>query len=290
MMLTRRKTLAIGAGALLAPGLARAAQPRIATIDWAMLETILALGAAPVAATELIQFRQIVVEPAVPQTVADLGLRGAPNLELLRMVSPDLILISAFYEYQRAYLERIAPVEALPAFEIGKPPFPLAEQAALAIGDRLGIPTRARLYIEETAADIAARRLALSGRASRPVFVISLGDARHFRAFGRDAMFGDVLGRLGFANAWTADTSYSAAAPVPLEALAAVPEAYIALVGPMPPDVRWSLPENAIWNALPAVRAGRVAMIETTNHFGGLASARRFARLFHAAMDMTDHG
>jgi len=97
-------------------------------------------------------------------------------------------------------------------------------------------------------------------------------------------MFGDVLARLGFINAWSADTSYSAAAPVGIEALATVPEAAVIIVAPVPPEVRWALPESALWNALPMVREGRVWTIAPVNHFGGLPAARRFARLLADAM------
>ncbi len=281
-MLSRRHFLALAAAFMTAPS-ARANPLRVAAIDWGMLETALAIGVVPVAATELIQFRKIAVEPAVPENVADLGLRGTPNYELLRIVTPDLILISGFYEYQRASLERIAPVLSLPVYEAGRPPYPLAEASMLALGDRLGRAADAARYVAGTAAELEARREVLKHVAARPAFVISLGDSRHFRAFGADSMFGDVLGRLGIVNAWTDDTSYSAAAPVGLEALARVPDASIVVVAPLPPEVRRTLPANALWNALPAVREGRVAVLDPVNHFGGLPSARRFARLLAGA-------
>jgi ABC-type Fe3+-hydroxamate transport system substrate-binding protein len=281
-MLSRRHFLALGA-AILAPSPALANALRVAAIDWGMLETALAIGVVPVAATELVQFRKIAVEPAVPENVADLGLRGTPNYELLRIVAPDLILISGFYEYQRASLERVAPVLSLPVYEAGKPPYPLAEASMLALGARLGRADDAERYVAETAAELEARCEALKPMAYRPAFVISLGDSRHFRAFGADSMFGDVLGRLGIVNAWTDGTSYSAAAPVGLEALARVPDASIVVVAPLPPEVRRTLPANALWNALPAVREGRVAVLDPVNHFGGLPSARRFARLLAGA-------
>ncbi|TPM22023.1 iron-siderophore ABC transporter substrate-binding protein [Mesorhizobium sp. B2-3-6] len=280
----RRQVLALTAAALLPPVAGRTATPNVAAIDWGMLETLLALGVEPAAATELIQFRRIAVEPAVPQTVTDLGLRGTPNYELLRIVAPDLIVISNFYEYQRPILERIAPVFAQTVYEAGVPPYALAEAATLALGEKLGRPAEAKRYLDETADDIARRRAALPTTSARPVFVISLGDSRHFRAFGRDSMFGDVLTRLGLVNAWSEETSYSAAAPVGLEALARVPEASILIVSPLPADVGRSLPTNALWNALPAVSKGRVAVLEAINHFGCLPSARRFARLATAAL------
>lgn len=286
----RRQVLALAAAALLPPVAARAAAMRVAAIDWGMLETLLALGIEPVAATELIQFRKIAVEPRVPQSVTDLGLRGAPNYELLRIVAPDVIVISNFYEYQRPMLERIAPVFAQTVYEAGVPPYVLAEAATLALGEKLGRQAEAKRYADETADEIARLRATLPRASGHPVFVISLGDSRHFRAFGRDSMFGDVLTCLGLVNAWTDETSYSAAAPVGLEALARVPEASILIVSPLPADVGRSLPTNALWNALPAVRQNRVAVLEPVNHFGCLPSARRFARLATAAIAGQSHG
>jgi iron complex transport system substrate-binding protein len=181
-------------------------------------------------------------------------------------------------------LQRIAPVFAQTVYQPGTPPYPLAETATLAFGEKLGRPAEAKRYVDETAVEITRLRAMLPAASGRPVFVISLGDSRHFRAFGRDSMFGDVLLRLGLKNAWADETSYSAAAPVGLEALARVPDASILVVSPLPADVGRALPANALWNALPAVREGRVALLEPVNHFGCLPSARRFARLATAAI------
>ena len=286
----RRELLALAAAMSFFPAGAEARAPTIATIDWGLLETALAIGAVPVAATELLQFRKIAIEPPVPDTVADLGLRGSPSFELLRVIEPDLILISGFYEYQRPSLERIAPVLALPVYEEGKPPYPLARHATLALGERLGRTAQAQACLEETGEELARAKDTLARIAGRPFFVISLGDSRHFRAFGADTMFGDVLGRLGLANAWQEATSYSAAAPVGIEALARVPEAFVAVIGPLPPEVRRSLGENALWNALPAIREGRTIYLDPINHFGALPSARRFAKLLSGGVESLPHG
>lgn len=283
-----RRTLLAGAAAALMPGGARSAGG-LAVIDWGLLETCLALGVPPVAATELRQFREIAVEPTVPESVVDLGLRGTPNIELLELVSPGAILISGFYEYQRPVLERIAPVISLPVYEAGKPPFALAEYSTHELGGHIGRREEAAQYIDATHEELALASNRLERWSARPVFVVSLGDSRHFRAFGPDSMFGDVLDRIGLRNAWIDPTSYSAAAPVGLEALARVPDASIAVVAPLPPEVRRALPENALWNALPAVREGRVAVLDPINHFGALPSARRFARLLAQGFEATGH-
>ncbi|PYE88020.1 ABC transporter substrate-binding protein [Phyllobacterium leguminum] len=282
--ITRRTLLALTAGAFAWPArLSAAPLPRIAVIDWAMLETALAIGVVPVAATELIQFRQIAIEPEVPQTVADLGLRGAPNMELLRILAPDLILSSSFYEYRRAAFERVAPVFSATVYQVGTPPFDPARDAMLALGRKLGLEAAAQNYIAATEAEIESLRQRVKNRIHRPVLLISIGDISHFRAFGGDSMFGDVLGRIGLTNAWKGTTSYSATAPVGIEALANIPQADIVVIGPVPPEAREILPRSPIWNALPAVSEGRVAMLDAIDHFGGLPAARRFVRLLGQA-------
>ncbi len=177
-------------------------------------------------------------------------------MEMLRLVVPDLILVSQFYDYQRPILERIAEVESLATYEAGHPPYPLAVASALRLGRLLDRSAAAEALVE--ASERGDFRMPSPAGASRrsTVIAISLGDSRHFRAFGADSMFGDVLVRLGLRNAWTDPTSYSAAAPIALEVLAQVPDASIVVVEPLPPEVGRALPNNALWHALPAVREG----------------------------------
>ncbi len=97
-------------------------------------------------------------------------------------------------------------------------------------------------------------------------------------------MFGDVLQRLGFTNAWSRPTSYAAAAPVPLEALAEVPEAAIVIISPVPPDAQSTLADSPLWQALPAIREQRVVILAPINPYGALPAALRFARLLSEAL------
>lgn len=281
-----RRALLAGAAASLGAGRAGAhgaAAPRVVAIDWAMLETVLALGVAPVAGSELRQFRLVAAEPEVPATVVDVGLRGTPNFELIRMTAPDHILISSFYEYQRRRLERIAPVRSWSIYAPGRAPYEPAAAAMRDVAALLGSPGAAITYLAEVDAEFAELADRLSGH-RRPVLVMNFGDGRHLRIFGPDSMFGETLVRLGLANAWTASTSYSAAAPVALTALARFPDAALVVIPPVPPEVERALPDHAVWNALPAVKAGRVAWLDPVDHFGGVPAARRFARLLAGAV------
>ncbi|MDF2995782.1 MAG: transporter substrate-binding protein [Xanthobacteraceae bacterium] len=291
---TRRQALyaatALAAGVVLPARASLAGVPRVATLDWAILETLLALGAPPVAATELVQFRDIAVEPAVPASVADLGLRGLPNLETLLLARPEIIFNSSFYAALEPRLARIAPVESFTLFEPGQRPYAPVEAMTRVIAARLGRTEAADGYIAGTEAEMAALRTRLRGGDGRAVLPINFGDARHFRTFGFDSMLGEALQRLGLANAWTNPTSYSASAPVGLEALAGFDDVWIAIIGPTPPEVVPILAQSAFWNALPAVRAGRALFLGSVNPFGALPSMVRFARLLTDALPFSGGG
>lgn len=276
--------MAGAAATLSTPALLRAADSlRVATLDWALLETLLAIGANVVAGTELRQFREVAVTPVIPGSVADLGLRGTPNFEVLRFARPDLIFNSNFYGWADARMQPIAPVESHAIYKPGESPYALAEQATLAIGDRLQL-VAARRLAEELASKLDHCRTFFAAGDGRPVIPVNLGDARHFRVFGSDSMFGEVLRRVGLANAWQGATSYSAAAPIGIEILASMPDAWIVMVPPHPAEAIVTLSNSAFWNALPAVRDRRVLMLGPINPYGALPAAMRFADLLREGL------
>ena len=140
---------------MLAAGLplqAKAAAPRIAAIDWAMLETAIALGHMPVAACELIRYREDAVEPRIPAEIVDLGLRGSPNFELLQLVRPDLILTSPYYTGYEQRLAGLAPVVNLPFYTPGEPPLPKAIAALHGLAEAIGQPSAGRRAEADTQA------------------------------------------------------------------------------------------------------------------------------------------
>lgn len=251
--------------------------PRIAVLDWAMYETLAELGQSPVAVAELRSLRGVTAMPPAAG-VADLGLRGGPNLEALAQVAPDLILSSNFYAFLAGPLARIAPVFAPDLFLAGKPVLPRVLNALESLAERLGDPAaghRARRRIE-AAFDGAAGRVAADGR---PVLLATIGDARHVQVFGTDSLYGGVLPRLGLRNAWEGRTAFGFNAPVPLSRLLDFPEARLAVLGPVPQGAKRALAHGALWQALPMVRAGRVLHLpEAANPYGGAPSALRLAQ------------
>ncbi|WP_432444383.1 ABC transporter substrate-binding protein [Rhizobium lusitanum] len=289
-MLSRRQLLAMAAvGAIGLKPARAAAGPRVATLDWAVLETLLAIGANVVAGTELLQFRDVAVTPAIPAGVADLGLRGTPNFEVLYAAMPELIFNSNFYAWADDRLRLIAPVESHAVYRPGASPYRLSEQMTLAIGERLGLPT-GRALVDTTREKLEAHRIIFGKGDHRPILPINLGDSRHFRVFGSDSMFGEVLARTGLINAWPDLTSYSATAPVGIERLAAMPEAWIVLIPPHPAEALEELRQSAFWKALPPVQEGRVLLLGSINPYGALPAAERFSDLLAGGLTLAWNG
>ena len=284
MILDRRRVLTLLAAAALQTPVLGKPISRVAAIDWAMLETSVSIGVMPIAATELLRFRLDAIEPELPDSVADLGLRGAPNFELLHLLRPELVLSSPFYAKHRDQLEAIAPVVSMPFYIKGEPPFGKALKAMKDLGDVLNRQAEAALVVEQTEQKLAQMATAFAPFAARPSYIINIGDSRHFRAFGADSMFGSVLDRLGLPNAWTERSRFSFNATVPLEALAETPEARIVLVSDVPVEARSGLAGSKIWNALEPVRTGRVIQLANINPYGGVTAAMRFARLLSTAL------
>lgn len=281
-----RRTILTAAGLILAAGLpvrAQPAGPRLAAIDWAMLETAIAIGHMPVAACELIRYRADAVEPVIPSSVVDLGLRGAPNFELLQLTRPDLILTSPYYARYQHRLEELAPVLNLPFFRPGEPPLPKTFAALHELAARIGDPGAGQRAEAEARAELGRLAGGLSDFRDRPVCLVNIGDSRHLRAFGFDSLFGSTLDLLGLRNAWTEATRFSFLAPVPIERLVGMPDARLVIVGEMPVEARRGLTRSVLWQALPPIAQGRLYLLPDVNAFGGVPSALRFARLLTEA-------
>ena len=70
---------------------------RVVALEWLPAELLLALGVTPYGVADIPNYRLWVNEPALPDSVIDVGLRTEPNLELLTQMKPSFIVWSAGY-------------------------------------------------------------------------------------------------------------------------------------------------------------------------------------------------
>ncbi|OCX66586.1 amino acid ABC transporter substrate-binding protein [Thioclava sp. SK-1] len=256
---------------------------RLVAVDWAMAETALSLGHAPVAIAELIQFRKTTA-CVVPPGCADLGLRGGPNFEALQMLAPDLVLSSNFYGFIGPQLGRIAPVLVPDLFVPGSAVLPRLRAAQTALARAVGDQDADQALATQTEAEFSQLAAQVASYAATPVCVVTIGDARHVQIFGADSLYGGVVDRLGLRNIWREHTQFGFNAPVPIDRLLDFAPARLLVVGEVPPSVAKGLSQNIFWSRLPQVTSGQVTWISPSNPYGGMASALRFARALVAGV------
>ncbi|GGD15434.1 ABC transporter substrate-binding protein [Aureimonas glaciei] len=277
----RRRALVSGllAAAILSrAGPARAAALRVATLDYALAQTLIVLGCPPIAISDRRDWAKWVLEPALAPGTVDLGASLDPNMELLAALRPDLILTTDYVGPTEARLSRIAPVRRITIYSEGGSPLPKAIAATREIGAITGRSAEAERYLDETERFFdacATRALPFRGR---PVAILSFIDERHVRVMGRPGLYQDVLDRLGLRNAWEAPTNFWGFSTIGLEGLAVISDAF-AVADYLPAEAAATLPDSPLWRQLPFVRNGTVPVLPSVLVFGGVPSARRFASL-----------
>ena len=265
---------------------------RFAVSNWALTESLIALGIDPVAIPESDGYRAWVVEPKLPESFTDLGTRREPNFEALRDAKPDAILISTDVAMAHEKLSGYAPTFVYSIYNTGsdEPAIDRTETLLRNVAKLAGKPDAA----EDVIASVNARIEAAAARIRDHVgddakfAVVRILDESHFRIHGKTSLFGSVLGRMGFANAWEGDVNGWAFHNGDVSDLAKMGDVQFAYVEPIAPTTRETLFNSAIWKAMPFARNDHVHAIPASWTFGGVLSAARFAELLADAVTGTD--
>lgn len=265
---------------------ATTAAPAIATLDWTLAETLIALGAPPAGLAQIPHYQKWVGAEHIPTATRDIGLRAQPNRELLGHLAPDAILLSPLYLRMSDTLSSIAPVTALATYDGDTLPlWARLTRTTQELAELINAPQAGEALIDQTEAQLNAFRATLAeDTAPLKLLVVQFIDDRHLRIFGHDSLFDEVLTRLGLENAWTGATNQWGFSTIELAELLHYEAATLVVVEPIPDDTQRSLAGNALWQHLPAVRADEVIVLPAVWSFGGFPSAQRFAELLSDAL------
>lgn len=259
------------------------AQAQLATIDWTVAETLIALDAPIVGGAQKKAYHEWVGEPRLPDEAADLGLRSQPNLELLAQMQPERTLISPMFAGLTPRLERIAPVTSVELYTPGSDTWQEMQSITEQIGELADRTPQASQLIEQTHSLMA--RLRDERPDTAPLLMIQFMDARHVRVFGDNSLYNAVLEQLDLPNAWDQETNAWGFALVGVEELARYPDATLLIVDPLPTGVEAQLAESGLWQQLPSVKQDRLIRLPPVWSFGALPSAQRFARELVTALE-----
>ncbi|EKB24981.1 hypothetical protein HMPREF1170_00456 [Aeromonas veronii AMC35] len=262
---------------------ASAPLPRIATVDWTIAETLLALGVTPLAVGDAGPYQAWVGEPRLPAGVVDIGLRTQPNRELLAELKPDRILISPLAAPLAPTLSRIAPVGTIALYDGQTDLWQQLHEVTLTLARMVGKTVEGERLLAGLDRDLASMQAGLPADLP-PLLVVQFIDERHVRVFGRHSLFDAVMTRLGLRNGWQEQTNDWGFSVVSIEQFMTLPTARLVVVDPIPVGVSERLQEPGLWQHLPLVRQAPVLHLPAVWSFGGVLAARRFAGLLSDAL------
>lgn len=263
--------------------IASAPLPRIATVDWTIAETLLALGVTPLAVGDVGPYQAWVGEPRLPAGVVDIGLRTQPNRELLAELKPDRILISPLAAPLAPTLSRIAPVSTIALYDGQTDLWQRLHEVTLTLARMVGKTAEGERLLAGLDRDLASMQAGLPADLP-PLLVVQFIDERHVRVFGRHSLFDAVMTRLGLQNGWQEQTNDWGFSVVSIEQFMTLPTARLVVVDPIPVGVSERLQEPGLWQHLPLVRQAPVLHLPAVWSFGGVLAARRFAGLLSDAL------
>ncbi len=247
----------------------------IASIDWTLAETLVALEAPPRGVAQADAYHDWVAEPRLSDRVIDLGLRSQPNLELLAQLAPSKILISPMFTHLAPRLGRVAEVDSVSLYTLQQDTWSEVLEVTRSLADATGRAAAAEALIDNAATRFETLRQRLPERVA-PLLIVQFMDDRHVRVFGEHALYQAVLEQLGLENAWQEPTNAWGFSLVGLERLVEL-DARLVVVEPYPTGVEEKLRRSALWQHLPSVRDGTWLTLPPAWSFGALPSAQRFA-------------
>ncbi|WP_303842725.1 ABC transporter substrate-binding protein [Aeromonas sobria] len=262
---------------------ATSALSRIATVDWTIAETLLALGVTPLAVGDVGPYQAWVGEPRLPAGVVDIGLRTQPNRELLAELKPDRILISPLAAPLAPTLSRIAPVSTIALYDGQTDLWQRLHEVTLTLARMVGKTAEGERLLAGLDRDLASMQAGLPADLP-PLLVVQFIDERHVRVFGRHSLFDAVMTRLRLRNGWQEQTNDWGFSVVSIEQFMTLPTARLVVVDPIPVGVSERLQEPGLWQHLPLVRQAPVLHLPAVWSFGGILAARRFAGLLSDAL------
>lgn len=295
--LDRRKFIgaALAAPAILAlPDIANAVpvpSKRIVSMDLLLTELLLTLGIQPVAIANVPLYRRLVADPVLSDKVADLGPLNEPSLEYLQILAPDLLLMADWQTAGLDNLSRITKILPLAVFPKNIPAVTFVQSMLRQLASLLDRQREAEGAIASCEHAIAHARGTLIGL-KRPVYVCRFTrDGRGAAVFGGNGMIGDTLVRLGARNAFTGRVNGSGVTSISLKRLADLPDAIIIHFdrGAETDRAVERLADSPLWNALPAVREGRVVKMPVIYPNGGVRSVERLAMQLASGLAKVKH-
>ncbi|PZD97789.1 iron-siderophore ABC transporter substrate-binding protein [Paenibacillus sambharensis] len=263
---------------------------RVVSLEWTYTEDLLAVGVQPVGHADIEGYKNWYDIPQeLSADVTDVGTRQEPNLELITSLAPDLIIVPDFRSaanYEQ--LAAIAPTIVFgpyPAEDAGYDQYGEMESTFREIAKAVGKEAEAEEVLASMHESFAAAadKIKAAGKEGHKVVLTqawSTNNVPEFRLFTDNSLAAQILEKIGLENAWESDKfEVYGFSTNSVEALSKIEDASLLhMVQDEDNIFENQLKDNAVWNAYPFVKEGRVyALGGDTWPFGGPLAAEVFA-------------
>lgn len=250
------------------------AQPvRVAALNWDIAEQVIELGVTPVAVNDIAGYSDWVVQPAIPEGVADIGTRTEPNFSALKKLNPDVILIASPQKDLQERLSEIAPVFYYQTYSEQHSNAAAAIENFKKIAQLLGKEEQANNKLAAMDARIAVLKaeLAKAYPGDKPkVTSFRFASTTSVYIYGNNSIPQYALEQLGFENAMDLPASQWGISQKRMTELKKVKNGIALYFEPFPYQDK--LNQSPIWKSMPFVRSGQFSPVEASWSYGGAMS------------------
>ena len=250
------------------------AQPaRVAALNWDIAEQVIELGVTPVAVPDIAGYSDWVVQPAIPDGVADIGTRTEPNFSALKKLNPDVILIASPQKDLQERLSEIAPVLYYQTYSEQHSNAAAAIENFKKIAQLLGKEEQANNKLAAMDARIAVLKaeLAKAYPGDKPkVTSFRFASTTSVYIYGDNSIPQYALEQLGFENAMDLPASQWGISQKRMTELKKVKNGIALYFEPFPYQDK--LNQSPIWKSMPFVRNGQFSPVEASWSYGGAMS------------------
>ncbi|MCG7497988.1 ABC transporter substrate-binding protein [Vibrio sp. Of7-15] len=251
----------------------------VVALDWVLTETVLSLGVSPQGVADVEGYKAWVSEPALKDSVANVGSRREPNLELLTELKPDVILISKHMAPAYQQLSAIAPTLVFTVYSEDKAPLASAKHITLELGKLFGKEAEAKQVIEQTEQRLAANgdKIRTVKPDTKPLLFIRFINDKTLRIHSEGSLAQATIKGMGLSNSWHEKTNLWGFTTAGIEKLAEHQKTNLMVFGPLKENERKQLTESPLWQAMAFSRTESVYELPAIWTFGGLVAAQRFS-------------
>lgn len=250
------------------------AQPvRVAALNWDIAEQVIELGVTPVAVPDIAGYSDWVVQPAIPEGVADIGTRTEPNFSALKKLNPDVILIASPQKDLQERLSEIAPVFYYQTYSEQHSNAAAAIENFKKIAQLLGKEEQANNKLAAMDARIAVLKaeLAKAYQGDKPkVTSFRFASTTSVYIYGDNSIPQYALEQLGFENAMDLPASQWGISQKRMTELKKVKNGIALYFEPFPYQDK--LNQSPIWKSMPFVRNGQFSPVAASWSYGGAMS------------------